>query len=187
MRNGAERPIAFASRTLTSSEKNYAQIERETLCIIFGVKKFHQFLYGRPFVLVTDHKPLLTIFCPKHGVPTKAAARLQRWALTLSSDSYSMEFKYSKENATLSRLPCPGLESNFITQSERVCTIDHPQRFPLTAKQLATATRRDPIISKALHWTKTGWPSQCPDEDSRPYFNRKCELPVSQDCILLGN
>ena len=58
-----------------------------------------------------------------HEVPTMAAARLQRWALTLSSYSYSMEFKYAKENTTadaLSQLPCPGLKSDFITQSERV-------------------------------------------------------------------
>ena len=51
-------------------------------------------------MLVTDHKPLPAIFGPKHGVSTMAAARLQRWVLTLSSYSYSMEFKYSKENAT---------------------------------------------------------------------------------------
>ena len=78
MPNGAERPIAFVLRTLTASEKSYAQIEREALAIIFGVKKFHQFLYGRPVILVTDHKPLLTIVGPKHRVPTTAAARLQR-------------------------------------------------------------------------------------------------------------
>ena len=118
MSNGAERPIASASRTLTASEKNYGQIEREALGIIFGLKKFHQFLYSRSFILVTDRKLLLTIFGPKHGVSTMAAACLQRWALTLSSYSYFMEFKYFKDNATadaLSRLPCPGLESDFIT------------------------------------------------------------------------
>ena len=81
--DGSERPIAYASFSLIPSEKNYPQIEREGLALIFGVKRFHQFLYGRRFTLVTDHKPLTTILSPKKGLPSLATARLQRWAMLL--------------------------------------------------------------------------------------------------------
>ena len=74
--NGNEHPIAFASQTLTKIKKNYAQLEKETLALIFGVKHFHRFLYARPFTLVTDHRPLTTILSPHKGIPSLAAAWL---------------------------------------------------------------------------------------------------------------
>ena len=82
--NGSEKPIAFASRSLSVSERNYAQLEKEALSLVYGIKKFHQYLYSRKFELQTDHKPLMAIFGPKKEIPSLAAARLQCWAVTLS-------------------------------------------------------------------------------------------------------
>ena len=108
MDDGSEKPVAYASRTLTKPEKAYAQIEREGLGIIFGVRRFHQFLYGHPFTLVTDHQPLCKIFGSKQGIPTIVAARLQRWAIVLSAYDYTIEYIPGTYCADcMSRLPMP--------------------------------------------------------------------------------
>ena len=91
--SGEEKPIAYGSRTLSKTEQNYAQVEKEALAIIFGIQKFYQYIYGRKFLLVTDHKPLTTILSPKAGLPALAAARLQRWAIMLSAYQYDIEFR----------------------------------------------------------------------------------------------
>ena len=84
MPDGTERPIAFASRTLNSAEKRYSQIDKEALSIVWSVKKFELYLVGRHFTLITDHRPLLSIFSPTKGVNSTTAARLQRYALYLA-------------------------------------------------------------------------------------------------------
>ena len=94
---GTKRPVAYASRTLTATERNYFQLEKEALALVYDVQKFHQYLYGRQFVLVTDHKPLTTILGHKHGVPSLAAGQLQRWALILSAYSSVIEFRPTKQ------------------------------------------------------------------------------------------
>jgi len=91
--DGSERPIAFATCTLTRAEKNYAQLEKEAVALIFGVKKFNCYLHWRNFTLITDHKLLVTIMGPKKGIPSLAAARLQRWAILLSAYDYNICYK----------------------------------------------------------------------------------------------
>ena len=108
MPHGSERPIAYGSSTLSKAEKNYAQIEKEALAIIFEIKTFHQYVYGRRFKLLTDHKPLTTILSPKASLPALAAARLQRWAIILSAYQYEVEFRPTQQHGNadgLSRLP----------------------------------------------------------------------------------
>ena len=62
MPDGDKKPVGFASRTLSKAEQNYSQIEKAGLACVFGTKRFHQYLNGRHFTLVMNHKPLLHFF-----------------------------------------------------------------------------------------------------------------------------
>ena len=81
--DGSKKPVAHASCSLLPSEKHYSQIKKEALAIIFAVTIFHRYLHGRFFKLQTDHKPLLTIFGSKKGLPVYTANRLLRWGTIL--------------------------------------------------------------------------------------------------------
>ncbi|EPB66939.1 hypothetical protein ANCCEY_13970 [Ancylostoma ceylanicum] len=92
MKRGTEKPTAHGSRSLNAAEKNYAQIEKETLALVEAIKKFHKYLYGRHFTLRTDHKPLLPIFGSKKGVPVHPASRLMRSATMVIGYDFYIEY-----------------------------------------------------------------------------------------------
>ena len=69
--DGSERPVTYASRTLSTAERNYGHPDKEALAVVFAVKKFHQFLYGRHFKICTDHKPLLGLLNPERATPRR--------------------------------------------------------------------------------------------------------------------
>ena len=187
MPNGEEKPVAFASRTLTSSEQNYAQIEKEALALVFGVKKFHQYLYGRKFTLLTDHRPLTTILGPKKGIPPIAAARLQHWAVQLAAYSYEIEFKSMNDHCNadeLSRLPLKdtGLKCS-TTPSE--FNVHQIMALPVSCTDVERASRQDAIVSKVLQYTRKGWPNTISDS-LKPFSHRKNELTIEGECLLWG-
>ena len=186
--DGTERPVAYASRTLLPNEQNYAQVEKEALSLIFGVQKFHQYIYGREFTLVTDHRPLTTIFGPKKGVPSLAAARLQRWALLLSAYRYNIEFKPTLAHANadgLSRLPLKHQVATGNPPDPAVFNVQQLNVLPVTARQLAAATCTDPVLGRVLRYTRAGWPPEV-GEELKPFSNRRKELSVEEGCILWG-
>ena len=67
-------------------------MEKEGLACVFGVKKFHTYLYGHPFTLITDHLPLKSLFQEQKNVPVQASAHIQRWALLLASYEYTIMY-----------------------------------------------------------------------------------------------
>ena len=91
-----ETPMAIVSKTLSKSQRNCSQIQKEALAIVFALKKFYQFIFGRKFILVTDHKPLIATFCPHKGIPSLAVHRLTRWALFLSQ--YDIDYRMRKRS-----------------------------------------------------------------------------------------
>ena len=144
--DGSEQPIAFASRILTSTECNYAQLVKEALSLVYGVKHFHQYLYGRMFTLVTDHKPLTMILNPQKGIPSLTAACLQCWAIILSVYWYEIEFKCTQEHCNadgLSRLPLPNVKSHKSSALD-IFTVAQLDSLSVTAEQLGKVTRADP-------------------------------------------
>lgn len=92
--DGSEKAIEHVSRSLFPAEKNYGQIEKEALSLVFAVQKFHKMIWK--FILQTDHKPLLAIFGSKKGISVHSSSRLQRWAITLMSYDFIVVHKKSE-------------------------------------------------------------------------------------------
>lgn len=102
MNERGPRIISYASKSLSDVEKRYAQTEKEALALVWATERFHFYLYGRTFELITDHKPLETIFGPK----SKPCLRIERWVLRLQAYKGKVIYRPGKTNIAdpLSRL-----------------------------------------------------------------------------------
>ena len=145
---------------LITSRVQLCTRRKESTFSHFGIHKFHQYLYGCTFTLVTDHKPLTTILGSKKGILTLSAARMQRWALLLSAYNYNIRFRPTQAHGNvngLSRLP---------VREDQSCTPDNAMVFniaqldalPVCSSELMAATRTDPQLSKVLQYVRKGWP-----------------------------
>ena len=182
------------SKTLTPTQRRYSQIQKEALAVIFGLKKFHHFLYARHFILVTDHKPLVAMFGPTRGIPAMAANRLARWALTLSQYDYTVEYRATKDHGNadvLSRLPSSS-DDDFDGEEERadvsvVCCVKQLSRQldPLKPNLLAMESKKDPVISKVMRYVREGWPNVL-DVESRRYKKLEDSLTTESGCLFHG-
>uniref|UniRef100_A0A8C7WYD7 Reverse transcriptase RNase H-like domain-containing protein n=1 Tax=Oryzias sinensis TaxID=183150 RepID=A0A8C7WYD7_9TELE len=187
MPSGEEKPIAFASRTLSKAEQNYAQLEREALGIVFGVRKFHHYLYGNKFTLLTDHRPLTSILNPLKSIPSMAAARMQRWALLLSAHEYTIEYRKGEAHANadgLSRLPLPHSEETK-TDTVQVFYASQLETLPISSAEIRRETLSDPVLSRVMEMVTTGcFPAAKAAVELAPFLLRRDELTIQQGCLM---
>lgn len=189
--DGSEAPIAFGSRTLQTSEKNYAQIDKEALAIMFGLKKFHRFIWGRPVTILTDHKPLLGLLQQGKAMPETLSPRMLRWNLILGSYNFVLNYRPGKKQANAdacSRLPLPHEEEIFPEPADVLLLEEAPTGSPLTAENIEQATLKDQVLARVrraiLHGTIEELPN---DPDYIPWKHRNGTLSVLKGCVLWGN
>lgn len=96
---GSDKPIAYASRTLNDAETRYSTIEKELLAIVWAVKYFRPYLYGRKFIIYTDHRPLAWLDSVK-----EPNSKLTRWRLSLGGFNYEIVYKNGKQNTNADAL-----------------------------------------------------------------------------------
>lgn len=152
--DGSERPIAYASRTLAPAERKYCQMEKEGLVIIYGVKKFHQFLpvanswFSPTTSLCSTCSTKAGRYLPWHIQESRDGR-----ALTLSVYNYTMEFKAGKLQANadaLSRLPLRGMEFEAPVPGDTILmleTLDQGNNI-VTVSSIQSWTAKDQILSR---------------------------------------
>ena len=222
-------PIAYASRTLNAAEKNYAQVEREGLAVIWAVKYFRQYLYCRHFILQTDCSALTRIFGNKNDLGGCALGRTNRWCVELMEYIFTAQHIKGDKNLvcdSLSRLPKPSPDNLLIADSGNglpghntaefvnhtgsispaMCLSVLPvldseivqcyksevvapftlHGFPLTANDIAKATREDPLYGRVLNAVRTGVFDH-KDKTLSPFISIKDNLTVEAGCLLYGS
>lgn len=189
--DGRERPLAFASRSLTPSERNYSQIQKEATAIVFGVKHFHQYLYGQqvPFILKTDHRPLLSIFGKKVGISIMAASRLQRYALILSAYNFSVQYISSDNNVVadyFSRAPVESKITEDHDSDTSYLKFLDSNVAPITLENIKKATSEDSTLNTVINYMNHGWPRKINCQYIAPYFHCKAELEGENGCLFRG-
>ncbi|KAL8577681.1 hypothetical protein ACOMHN_060792 [Nucella lapillus] len=196
--DGSERPISNVSKTLTDAQRNYSQIHKEALAIIFGLRKFYQYLYGRHFILVNDHKPLTSLFGPKKGTPLLAANRLAQWALWLNQFDFTIEYRKTADHGNADALSClpSGDDIDFNREEsgedmDMVCAIKvlSLQVQPVDANILRQESEKDPVISTVIRYVREGWPPKNTKINKEVNKFRKLSdsLSICHGCLIHGS
>lgn len=189
---GNENIVAMTSRSLTSAESRYSNIERECLGVMYGLEKFEYYLLGRHAVVETDHSPLEQIF--KKNI-AEAPARLQRMLLRCLRFNVQVQYKQGKSIPVadaLSRV-CFKKGVHTIETSERDDLLPesniHFVSCPIDLTAVRSSTAQDPTMNLLKDVIYNGWPpyrKQCPQE-LWEYWNFRCDLVLEDGLVLKGN
>lgn len=178
------RVISYASKSLSDTEKRYCQTEKEALALVWAVERFHFYLFGRTFELITDHKALEVIFSPN----SKPCARIERWVLRLQSYKFKVIYKPGKNNIAdpLSRL--------IVTHSRPACfdvgTEPYVNHIAAISTPIAIKFGEinelsqfdDEILAVKNGLTTNHW-----NEKAKPFKVFETELCFAGDVLLRGN
>lgn len=160
--DGTDRPIGYMSRSLSSADWGYSHLEKEALAIIFGLKTFHQYLFGKHCTIEIDHKTLLGLLGESKGIPQ------QRWVLILAAYEYTLEYKEGSKHRNadaLSRDILPTMSIATQHEGEVVMLMEHMNGTPLQVKHIrdwpwwdhvqSTSVTAAGLLASSMHRPRT--------------------------------
>lgn len=180
---GVPKVVSYASKSLTETERRYAQTEKEALALVWSVERFKIYLLGIRFELETDHKPLEAIFSPD----SSPCLRIERWVLRLQAFSYKVVYRKGKSNIAdpLSRLSVPTETDPFDSDSEiyvrnvlELAAIDLGEVEKVATEDLELIELRD-CLDRGI-WNYSS-------EHVKPYYAFRQELGKVGDLVVRGS
>ncbi|KAJ8032202.1 hypothetical protein HOLleu_25662 [Holothuria leucospilota] len=138
--------VAIASRSLTAVEQRYSQTEREALAVTWGCLHFHLYLFGSDFTVITDHKPLTTLFNLPYSKPS---ARIEKWILKLQQYTYRVIYRPGKGNPAdyLSRHPLNTTSSELETDEHVNFILTSAVPKAVKLEEIQSAVDKDELLS----------------------------------------
>ena len=180
-----ERVVCFASSTLTPAQRRYSVTEREALACVWACEKWHRYLWGREFVIRTDHAALRTLLTAR-GIG-RAGMRLSRWAARLMTYSFSVQHVKGGSNPAdgLSRVPGPDQHAE--DESQLVAAVT-ARADAVSRAELVEAAAADPILSQLSEQIPQRWPRRLTEvpEDLKPFYRFREELILLDGLVMRG-
>lgn len=179
-------PVHFISRTLTETERNYSQTEKDALAIKWAKERFRMYLLGAPkFRIVTAHKPLLPIF---NKATAKLTPRVEKWVMSMQDCDYELVYEPGKDEKDpldfLSRHPLPETEED---NTERVIKHIIEAKHAVVLDKIQAETEKDEILKQIQARIKKGdWEKFKKNPDISPYYSIRDELYTAEGLIFRG-
>lgn len=212
MQNGQETAIAYYSQALSRTEQQYCTTRKELLAVVKAVKHFHPYLYGRSFILRTDHAALRWLFSFRFP-----EGQIARWLERLQQYDFQIEHRPGRKHGNadaLSRRPCSHTSCKHCDQKENreksqreaesassdskaeslkvaavsVVPAELAEKFPWTPPDLLEAQLQDPDIGPVVKWksegTRPSWPTVAPhSEDTKVYWSQWDSLHLEKGVL----
>ena len=186
------KPVAYASRSMSETERRYAQIEKEALAITWACDKFSMYVLGKKVRLETDHKPLVPLLGSKQldSLPP----RVLRFRLQPARYDYTIEHVPGKElytADTLSRAPVSAPEDKNLEELAELAMDACISHLPASQERLGEyqeAQNSDAVCTLVIKYCRSGWPTKNRiDEALKPYWEARGELTMHNNLLLYNN
>lgn len=189
-------PMAFGSRSLTESEKRFAQVEKEMLGIVHAVQKFHFYIYGRSVRVLTDCKPLVGLM--SKNVVNVASPRLQRMKVKLMKYDLKVEYLQGKlmfvadllSRDYLNEIGPSGESDSFSNEIVHcVGLAKHVSMSDKIKSRVKDELLKDVSLNKVMDYVKNGWPKSknMVDEIAKVYYKMQSELSEDEGLLFLND